>query len=853
MRKAAIEDASLGMLEVFEKVSTEAKREKNAVPPPNKMIYYWTRKPLIVGRAVVLACTLKDPKHVEDLLGLNKDVRAYKKSPTGYANMLDSTPSDIKVLDIFSGTGNLILPAVELGLNVTCSDYNPLAYLITRGSLEIPSTSGLDLVVEFESAANTIINEVELEVGRFYEPRSLAYIWAWCIRCVHCGQRMPLLNQMYLSKKNNIGLRLTPTSDKNFTVDIVRNMSAKEGHSFTHKGGKVQCISCRNTIEYDDMTRDIAVNRDKELLTKQIQKPGRQGRDYILPSEEDREQYDAALKYFKTNQTEILKSIPTEGILASHRKRNTLWIYGIETWNQFFSPRQLIVLSTLVQKINTYCETTNSPHLPALRVYLSFLIARLVNYYSYGVCWHSSRDSPAPTLALRQPRIVFNLAEINPFEKVSGSLRNNITNIVKGIEFCTRLKTPVTCKMESVTTSSDQQYDIIITDPPYGDDVQYGELSEFFYLWMYKILKDGTLPARVPLDEDFCESWGRFGDKGIASEFFKKGLKKSFVSIASKLKDDGILCVFFAHSSTHAWNQLLLSLRAGGFRVVSSYAIHTESENNPLSRNKVSFKSSIVVVCRKITEDSSGFMDDILPDAEDRISKILDNTPNNKLLTLPITDLLVMVYGKVLESCTRYRTLKSRSGDSIPDFETLLDMARSAVMRLLVSKLTKSSMNTVGPRMAFYIFAKVFYGGSVSADDMLKMTKAYNIEQQTLVKDGVYKQSGGACTLTYIHKNEMDFPAENVSRDNLHQQLCYLARQVETGKAKTIDGILDGENFRRTTLKQIVGLLLQSIDMRKNRGESMDENNRDEMRILKTLADIMGVRVEGGLDAFMPK
>ena len=853
MRKAVIEDASLDMLEVFEKVSAEAKREKNAVPPPNKMIYYWTRKPLIVGRAVVLACTLKDPKHVEEFLGLNKDVRAYKKLPTGYASMLDSTPSDIKVLDTFSGTGNLVFPAVELGLDVTCSDYNPLAYLITRGSLDIPSTSGPDLVREFESATNAIINEVEREVGQFYQPRSLAYMWAWCIRCVHCGQRVPLLNQMYLSKKNNIGLRFTPTPNKNFTIDIVRNMSAKEGRSFTHKRGKVQCISCHNTTEYDDMTRDISENRDKEMLAKQIQKPGRQGRDYILPSEEDRRQHDAALKYFKTNQTEILKSVPTEGILASHRKRNTLWIYGIETWNEFFNHRQLVVLSTLVQKINTHCETTDSPYLPALRVYLAFLVARLVNVYSYGVIWDSSYDKPAPALALRQPRIVFNLAEINPFEKVRGSLRNNITNIVKGIEFCTRLKTPITCRMESVTTSSDQQYDIIITDPPYGGDVQYGEISEFFYLWMYKILKDDTLPARVPLDEDFCESWGRFGDKGIASEFFEKGLKKSFVSIAGKLKDDGILCVFFAHSSIHAWNQLLLSLRTGGFQVVSSYAIHTESENNPIARGKASFKSSIVVVCRKIAEDSSGFIEDILPDAEDRISGILNNIPNNKLLTLPITDLLVMVYGKVLESCTRYRILKSKSGDGIPDFKVLLDMARSAVMRLLISKLTKSSMNTVGPRMAFYIFAKVFHSGSVSADDMLKITRAYNIEQQTLVKDGVYKQSGGACTLTHIHKNDMDFLPENVARDNLHQQLCYLARQVETGKAKTIDNILDMENFRRTTLKQIVGLLLQSVDMRKNRGESMDEDDRDEMRILKTLADIMGVRVEGGLDAFMSK
>ena len=180
----------------------------------------------------------------------------------------------------------------------------------------------------------------------------------------------------------------------------------------------------------------------------------------------------------------------------------------------------------LMQKINTYCEATDNPHLPALRIYFSLLVARLVNLYSYGVIWGTSGDEPEPTLAFRRPSIVFNLAEINPFEKVRGSLRNNVSNIVKAIVFCTRLKTPVDCKMESVTTPPTQQYDVIITDPPYGDDVQYGELSEFFYLWMHKILKDDYLPARAPLDEDFCESWGRFGDKKLASEFFEKGPQK---------------------------------------------------------------------------------------------------------------------------------------------------------------------------------------------------------------------------------------------------------------------------------------------------------------------------------------
>lgn len=851
MRTAAIEGASVEMIRLFERVSSESKIENNAVAPINKLVYYWTRKRLVVGRAVALACTLENPKDVESLLGLHTDKRAYKSVPDlkKYERLLGVSPSNISYLDPFAGTGALAFPSAELGLDVTVSDYNPLAHLIERGSLSIPASSGIGIAQKFEDAANHIIADTERYVGQFYKSHVLAYLWVWCIRCVHCGQRIPLLNQMYLSKKKKIGLKITPTKNKDFVVEIDRNISPTNGKKFTQKRGKVQCISCGNTISGDDMRSDITEYKDRQMIAIQIQRPNRQGRDYVLPSKDDKEQYQKASSHTKYDT----ESVPVEEILASHRKQNTLWLYGITHWNEFYSDRQLLVLSTLVKTVRSYCNDSTDPDIPAIRVYLAFLVAQFVNVYSYGVVWNTSRDTPEHTLTLRRPSIVFNMAEINPFVKVRGSLRNCTSNIKKSIEFCARIKTPANCKLESVTKPPTQQYDLIITDPPYGDDVQYGELSEFLYLWAYRVLQNDTLPARAPLDEDFCESQGRFGDKKLASEFFELGLKKSFESINHKLKDDGLMAVFFAHSSIQAWNQLLLSLRAGGFRVVSSYAIHTESASNPIARNKASLMSSIIVACRKITGKSSGFIEDIIPDMEDRISDVLETIPNDKLLTLPITDLMVMVYGKVLEACTRYSTLKSRSGDSEPDFEALLSHSQLVIMQILVRRLTKTGMNTVGPRMAFYVFAKVFNGGKVSADEMLKITKAYNIEPRVLVDSGVVIKDGNTYRTTYLHKNEMDFAPEDVARDNLHQQLCYLARRVDTNEAKAIDDILNRDNFMNTTLKQIVYLFIQSNKMRKNRGESIDKNDRDEMKILKTLADIMGVRIEGGLDAFVSK
>ena len=426
-----------------------------------------------------------------------------------------------------------------------------------------------------------------------------------------------------------------------------------------------------------------------------------------------------------------------------------------------------------------------------------------------------------------------------------------LSNIVKAIEFCTRVNKPVACNLESVTKPSDTKYDLIITDPPYGDDVQYGELSEFLYLWAYRVIGDSLdLPPRAPLEEDFCESWGRLGDKKLASVFFEVGFKKSFVSMNEKLKDDGLLVVFFAHSSVKAWNQLLASIREGKFRVISSYAIHTENTANPIARGKTSFRSSIVVACRKITEESEEFFQDIIPRVEDDIKLMIEKIPDDRLLTLPITDLLIMVYGKVLESCTRHTVLKSRSDDIKPNFEMLLEGARSFIMRQLVSKLTRQNMNIIGSEMAFYLLTKIFHKGVIVADDALKIAQTYNIDLSKLEKDNVITRDGKSHRVCHLYETEMSHPADDVNKNNLHQQLCYLSYLVDTGKAEKVRFLLGKENFREPHLKQIVFLLLKSFGLRRNKGETLKAEDDREIESLMVLADIMGIRQERGLDSY---
>jgi len=381
-------------------------------------------------------------------------------------------------------------------------------------------------------------------------------------------------------------------------------------------------------------------------------------------------------------------------------------------------------------------------------------------------------------------------------------------------------------------------------------------VNEFFYVWLYRGLSNNfhELPKRVLLEEDFCVSKFRFPTKALAFQFFEKGLKRSFVSINQKLKDDGLLVIFFAHSSVEAWNLLLESIRESKFCVVSSYAIHTESTSNVIARGKTSFLSSIVVVCRKLKKESTTYFEDIIPKTEDNIKQMIEKISAEKLLVLPITDLMIMVYGKVLETCTQFTELKSYEKDFYPNFDTLIKNSQSFIMKAIISKLTHRSLNALGSLTAFYLLAKIFYRGIMTVDDSLKILRTFGINIDMLEKNNIGKKESKIIRLLYLFENELDLKLEEIDRNNLHQQLCYLVQITKKQGASKIKPILTSKNFRIDDLKQIISLLIKSYRLRINKNEKLDDDEKEELQILEGISDVMGIKTatktKGGLDKF---
>jgi len=131
-------------------LNEEARKEKKAVPPHVMLHYYFTRKPLITARLAIGGGLLKAEGTQSEtdfirLMGLTSElkIRAYKRVPGILKELIQKEyPDGVTLLDPFAGSGTIPLEALRMGLDVVALDYNPVSYLVMKGTLEYPLRYG---------------------------------------------------------------------------------------------------------------------------------------------------------------------------------------------------------------------------------------------------------------------------------------------------------------------------------------------------------------------------------------------------------------------------------------------------------------------------------------------------------------------------------------------------------------------------------------------------------------------------------------------------------------------------------------------------------------------------------------
>jgi putative DNA methylase len=139
---------------------------------------------------------------------------------------------------------------------------------------------------------------------------------------------------------------------------------------------------------------------------------------------------------------------------------------------------------------------------------------------------------------------------------------------------------------------SDASIDLIVTDPPFFDNVHYSELADFFFAWQ-------TLGADKSQSADATTRCASEVQDCDALRFSQK-LEAVFDECRRILKDDGLLVFTYHHSRDEGWQSLAAAILGARFTVVNSQPVKAEmSVAAPKSQAKEPIQLDIVVVCRK--------------------------------------------------------------------------------------------------------------------------------------------------------------------------------------------------------------------------------------------------------------
>jgi adenine-specific DNA methylase len=202
--------------------------------------------------------------------------------------------------------------------------------------------------------------------------------------------------------------------------------------------------------------------------------------------------------------------------------------------------------------------------------------------------------------------------------------------------------------------------DLVITDPPFGNNVQYAELADFFHVWLRIALHDRYPAFAAELTPKALEAVDNpVRNPGESAIFYQRLLTQCWREAHRILKPGGILAFTFHHSEDEPWVAVLESLFDAGFYLEATYPIRSDETKGegakPGTFGSQTIEYDIIHVCRKRTEAPqpvswARMRREVLAEVR-QLQGMLENHAKEGL---PAADLQVIRRGKALEYFSRH-------------------------------------------------------------------------------------------------------------------------------------------------------------------------------------------------------
>ena len=580
--------------------------------------------------------------------------------------------------DPFAGGGSIPLEAQRLGLESYASDLNPVAVLINKAMIEIPpkfagsapvnperNTGQVGISAAWRGATGLaedvryygkwMRDEAEKRIGHLYPKvevtaeiaaerpdlkryvgRKLTVIaWLWA-RTVHSPNPafadvdVPLASSFILSKKNGKEAYVEPVVEKrgyHFTVKVeTPPESANKGTKISR--GSFKCLFSGVPIQYKYIDDEANSGRMGARMMAVVAE-GDRGRVYL-------ESTAAMEELARKAKPKWKPELPSRGTWASNAQGRR---YGFQTFGDYFTPRQLVALTTFSDLVSEAREgirldavaaglpddgvplreggTGATAYAEAVAVYLACVLGKIENIGSSIASWMNDRGAFRETFARQAIPMIWDYAEANSFADAGGSLETAVEKI-----------SMVVGALPATTTSSATQSDAAVqsvtrdkfvsTDPPYYDNIGYADLSDFFYVWMRRTLRkvfpDLFATLATPKVEELIATPYRHESKEHAEKFFLDGMTQAVKRLSEQAHPSFPVTIYYAFKQLEkkgatgivstGWETFLDAVIWAGFGISGTWPMRTEGAGRILARGTNALASSIVLVCRVRSSDA---------------------------------------------------------------------------------------------------------------------------------------------------------------------------------------------------------------------------------------------------------
>ena len=581
--------------------------------------------------------------------------------------------------DPFAGGGAIPLEAQRFGLESYASDLNPVAVMINKSMIEIPpkfsgqkpvgpipeadkhdkkrstkdafdhwsGVRGLaedvrryghwmreeafrrigHLYPKVRITSNMVANCPDLKAHEGEELTVIAWLWARTVKSPSPAfdhVDVPLVSNFVLSSKKGKEAYIQPVIEgDNYRFEVKTGSppaSAKDG-TRAGKGGNFNCVMSGAPIP----VKTIREQGQKGMMRQRLMAIVAQGklrRVYLPPEQQHTLIANNAKPEWAPNVEMYEKAL-------GFRVGN----YGLKTWRELFTPRQLLALGTFSDLVQNAREqliadaiASGMPddgiglgaggvgataYADAVAVYLTFCVDRCADFNNSLVCWVHITEAIGHLFTGQTIPMVRDFGEANIVENVRGGF---VTCLEYQAQCLSQLQGDgVGYSTQQDAASQDiSQNKIISTDPPYYNNIGYADLSDFFYVWMRRSLRsiypDLFATMAVPKLEELVATPGRHGDSKNPETFFLDGMKRAIHKLAVHTHPVFPVTIYYAFkqsetkgggTSSMGWETFLEAVIQAGFLIGGTWPIRSERMVRIRAIGSNALASSIVLVCCK--------------------------------------------------------------------------------------------------------------------------------------------------------------------------------------------------------------------------------------------------------------